>query len=70
MPSAHALGVEGYYQECAVSEPSSKHPAPPPKSNLRGCLAIIGLIVLGAIILVGIRSMVGEASPVADITAR
>lgn len=53
-----------------MSEPTIKQPAPPPKSALKGCLAIIGLIVLGAAILVGIRSMVGKAAPVADITTR
>ena len=53
-----------------MSEPTSKQPAPRPKSAFMGCLAIIGLIVLGAAILVGIRSIVGEASPVADITAQ
>lgn len=42
----------------------------PPKGGLKGCLAFIGFVVLGALILVGIRSIVGEASPVADITAQ
>ena len=46
-------------------------PAPsPPKTAVKGCLAIIALVVLGALVLIGIRSIVGEASPTVQAVAQ
>jgi hypothetical protein len=48
---------------CSYDFVQRKPASSPPKTAVKGCLSIIALIVLGAIILMGIRAMVVETPP-------
>lgn len=55
---------------CSYDFVQNRSASSPPKTAFKGCLAIIALIVLGALILTGIRSIVGDASPAVQTAAQ
>ena len=45
-------------------------PAPPSKNALQGCFAIMALVLLGALILLGISSLVSEDRPAQAVSTQ